>query len=92
MPAPPISIQPECLHVAAARAVAEEAGDVRLDRRLREREVVRPEAHRALLAEERAHHVQQRSLEVGERDAAVDGEPLDLVEDRVCVASSVSRR
>ena len=67
---------------AAAGAVAGEARDVRLHRRLGEREVVRAEAHPALLAEERAHQVEQRPLEVGERDPAVDGEPLDLVEDR----------
>ena len=30
-----------------------------------------------------AHHVQQRSFQVGERDALVDGEALELVEDRI---------
>ncbi len=82
IPEPPISIQPECLQTRAAIAVAEKAGDVGLDRGLREREVVRAEAHLPLLAEERAHEVEQRPLQVGERDAAVDGEPLDLMEDR----------
>src|SRR5438876_5878882 len=40
-----------------------------LDRRLGEREVVRAEADAPLLAEERPHHVQQRPLQVGERQA-----------------------
>ena len=64
----------------AAGAVAEEAADVGLERRLREGEVVRAEAHLALLAEEGSHHVQQRPLEVGHGDPAVDGQALDLVE------------
>src|SRR5215213_8207349 len=68
----------------AAVAVAEEARHVRLDRRLGEGEEVRPEADVAILAEERAHQVGERALQVGERDPAVDGEALDLVEDR-CV-------
>src|SRR5688572_6325329 len=66
----------------ASLAVAEEAGDVRLEGGFREREVVRAEAHLALLAEERAHHVQERSLQVRQCDTPVDGEALDLVEDR----------
>ena len=82
MPAPPISIQPEYLQTRHPLAVAEEARDVRLDRRLREREVVGAEADLPLLAEQGAHEVEQRSLQVGERDAAVDRQPLDLVEDR----------
>ena len=45
-----------------------------------------------VLAEERAHQVEERPLQVGQRDAAVDDEALDLVEDRECVASVVSRR
>ena len=40
------------------------------------------EAHVALLAEEGAHQVGERALQVGERDAPVDREALDLVEDR----------
>src|SRR5919109_2354684 len=66
----------------AAGAAAEKARDVRLERGLREREVVRAEAHLALLAEEPAHHVEERPLQVGHRDPAVDRETLDLVEDR----------
>src|SRR5688572_3076282 len=66
----------------AALALAEKAAHVRLEGRFREWEVVRAEAHLALLAEERAHHVEQRALEVAHGDAAVDGEPFDLVEDR----------
>ena len=31
---------------------------------------------------QRPHHVQQRSAQVGERQAVVDGEPFELVEDR----------
>ena len=80
MPAPPISSQPEYLHKRTL-AVADAAGHVGLDRRLGEREEVRAEADPALLAVERAHHVQERALEIGERQTAVDREPLELVED-----------
>src|SRR4051794_914095 len=66
----------------AAAPVAEEARDVRLDRRLGEGEEVRAEADGAVGPEERAHEREQRPLQVGERDPAVDGEPLDLVEGR----------
>src|SRR5215210_8862447 len=68
----------------AALAVAEEARDVGLDRRLGEGEEVRREADVAILPEERAHQVGERALQVGQRDSAIDGEALDLVEDR-CV-------
>ena len=44
--------------------------------------IVRAEAHRPLLAEERAHHVEERPLQIREREVAVDGEALELVEDR----------
>ena len=64
----------------AAVAVAEVAGDVELDRRLGEGEEARPHAHLAL-AEDGADEELDRAAEVGERDPAVDGEPLDLVED-----------
>ena len=40
----------------------------RLDRGLGEREEVRPEPHAPVLAEHRAHHVQQRALQIGKRD------------------------
>ena len=41
---------------------------------------MRAQAHVALVAEDGARELQQRPLEVGERDVLVDGEPLDLVE------------
>jgi hypothetical protein len=63
-----------------ARPVAVEAGDVDLDARLREREEVRAQPHLALVAEDRAGELQQRALEIGERDVL-----------GVCVAS-LSRR
>ena len=66
----------------AAPAAADEAGDVELDRRLREREEARPHPHLALLAEQRAKELQHGALEVGECDPSVDGEALDLEEDR----------
>src|SRR3954451_10509608 len=59
-----------------ARTAAVEARDVRLHRRLREWEVVRTEADVAIGAVELPHHVEQRSLQVGHRDALVDREPL----------------
>ena len=68
---------------AAACAAADPAGDVGLDRGLGEREVVRAETDAPVRPVERAHHVQERPLEVGERQPAVDGEALELVEDRV---------
>ena len=68
---------------AAARAAADPARDVGLHRGLGEREVVRAEADAPVGPEDRAHHVQQRPLQVGERQPAVDGEALELVEDRV---------
>src|SRR3954451_19603265 len=67
---------------AAAAAAADEAGDVELDRRLREREVARPHPHLPLRAEEPAEEFQHCPLQVGERDAAVDGQALDLQERR----------
>src|SRR3954462_4051311 len=67
----------------AARAAADPARDVRLHRWLGEREVVRAEANAPVGPEDRPHHVQQRPLQVGERDVPVDGEALELVEDRV---------
>ena len=81
-PAPPISIQPGVAADAAAGAVAEEAGDVRLDRRLGEGEVARPDAHLAVGPVQLAREVADRALQVGERDPLVDGEALDLVEER----------
>src|SRR5262249_54872510 len=66
----------------AALARADEAGDVELDRRLGEREVARPHPHLALGPEQRTEELQDGAAEVGERDAAVDGEALDLLEGR----------
>ena len=60
--------------------VAVEARHVDLDARLGEREEVGAQLHLALVAEDRAREREQRPLEVGERDALVDREPLDLVE------------
>src|SRR4029453_19585239 len=41
------------------------------------------EADAAVGPEDRPHYIQQRALQVGEREAAVDGKTLELVEDRV---------
>ena len=68
---------------SAAGAAADPAGDVRLHRGLGEREVVRAEADPPVGAEERAHEMEERPLQVGERDVAVDREPFELMEDRV---------
>jgi len=74
---------------SGSRAAADAARHVRLDRRLGEREVVRAEADAPLLPVERAHHVHAACpLRSGERQPLVDGEPLELVEDR----GSASRR
>ena len=77
---------------AAAGAVADPARDVGLHRRLGEGEVVGAEPDPPVRAEDRPHHVQERALQVGERQSPVDGEALELVEDRVvrrvdCVAA-----
>src|SRR5207248_2063611 len=61
---------------------ADEAGDVELDRRLREREEARSHADLALLPEQRAEELQHGPLQVGQRDPAVDCEALHLKEDR----------
>src|SRR5262249_32361996 len=66
-----------------AGTLAEEARHERLERRLGEREVVRDELRLALLAEQLPQQMQERALEVGERDPAVDREALHLVEHRV---------
>ncbi len=66
----------------AADAAADEAGDVELDRRLGEGEVARAHAHLALGAEERPEELQHGALEVGQGDAPVDRQALDLEEDR----------
>src|SRR6185312_1791085 len=64
----------------AARALAQEAGDVDLDARLGEREEVRAQPDLAVAAEELAGEVLERPLQVGQRQPAVDGEPFDLHE------------
>ena len=56
--------------------------DVELRRRLGEREVARPQARREAGAEERLGERLDRAGQVGQRDVAVDDEPLDLVEHR----------
>src|SRR5512133_1430855 len=63
----------------AATAGAQKTRHVELGGRLREGEEARTHAHLALLAEEHPREVQQRPLQICERDRAVDGEPLDLV-------------
>jgi len=50
------------------------------------------ETQLALLAEEGTHQMQQRPLEIGQRDAAIDGQALDLMEDRAVGGVGVSRR
>src|SRR5829696_7472425 len=65
----------------AAGPVADEARDRRLERRLGEREEVCAEAHLHIPAEEGEGEGEQRPLEVGDRDTAVDGQALDLVEE-----------
>ena len=66
----------------APDAVADEARHADLGARLHEREVRRAEPHPTSLAEQRPREHLERALEVGERDALVDDEALDLVEDR----------
>ena len=44
---------------------------------------MRPDPRLALRPEERAEEVLERALQVGQGEAFVDGEALDLVEDRV---------
>ena len=61
--------------------MAGEALEIHLRGRLREGEVVGAEAHDRLLAVEPLCEHLQRALEVGHRNAAVDHEPLDLVEE-----------
>ena len=67
---------------AAARAVAHEARHADLRPGLHEREVRRPEPDAAALAEHGPGDDLERALQVGERDALVHGQALDLVEDR----------
>ncbi len=59
---------------------AVEAGDVDLDARLGEREVIGLQTDLALGSEDRAGERLEGALEVRERDIGVDREPLDLVE------------
>ncbi len=62
--------------------MAGEALHVHLCGRLGERKVVRPKAHDGVFAVHAANHGLQRAFEVGERDAPVDDQPLNLVENR----------
>src|SRR3954454_18826311 len=66
----------------AASTVAEEAGDVELDRRFGEREVAGAHADVPVRAEQLAEVLLNGAAQVRERDAAVDGEALDLLERR----------
>ena len=83
MPQPPSSIQPECEQHAAALAAAEDAAHRELGRRLGVGEEVGAEAGAdPLVVEQAAHERLDGAEEVGEGDAAVDGQRLDLVEHR----------
>src|SRR5665648_536940 len=64
---------------AAALAAAELAAHVDLDARLGEREEVRAHTDGAVAAEELLREMVHGTLEIGERDALVDDEALDLV-------------
>src|SRR4051812_12923455 len=66
--------------VAQEALAAVEAAHVELHAGLGEREVVRPQAHLALVAEDRPREGEQRPLEVAEREVVVHREALDLVE------------
>ena len=63
-------------------AVAQVAGRVDLGRRLREGEVAGAQADAQARTEEPMHEVQQRPLELGEGDLAIDQKPLHLGEHR----------
>src|SRR5262245_31960836 len=71
-------------HAAPAELEERPVGpnDVELGRRLGEREVRRAQPRRERAAEEGLRELVDRAGEVGERDAAVDDEALDLVEHR----------
>ena len=64
------------------RATAQVAGGVDLCRRLGEGEVAGPQPDPEVRAKEAADEVEQRSLEIGERDARVHEQPLHLGEHR----------
>src|SRR3954452_20134945 len=66
----------------ATGSVTHKTRHVHLDARLGEREVPRAQSHALPRAEHRARELQQRSLEIGQRDVLVDGEALDLGEHR----------
>ena len=76
----------------AALAVAEEAGDVELDRRLGEREEARAHADVAFGAEELAEVLLHRAAQVGERDPRSTARHSTCWNVGECVASGVSRR
>src|SRR5581483_5098504 len=74
-------LQPAGLLAEPASApAAHRAVDRHVDAGLDEREVVAAKADAPLPAEEAPGELEERPLEVGHRDAAIDGEPLDLVE------------
>ena len=70
------------LALGAAGSLAEDAARRDVGARLDEREERRDEARLRPRAEERGEEFLDRPLQVRHRDAALDDEPLDLVEDR----------
>ena len=70
------------LHAAQPDAVAELALDIHFGRGLGEREERWPEAGPRGRREEAVREVDQRRLEIDERDPLVHREPFDLAEDR----------
>src|SRR5690606_27661499 len=72
----------EALSHAVAGLAAKRALHVELGPGLDEGEEARPKADLQLVTEERRDEVVERGLEVGHGHAAVDVEPLDLVEHR----------
>ena len=67
---------------AAAGAVADDAGELELERRLGEGEVVGAPLQRRVRTEERSREEFEGALEIAHRDPLVDAESLDLVEHR----------
>src|SRR5574337_1242853 len=70
---------PAHLAQPAAGALAAEAVDGHIDARFNKREIVAPKADLPLVAEEATHEGIQRPLQIGEGDALINRQPLDLV-------------
>ena len=85
MPQPPHSTQP------APPLLVREV-DVHLGARLGEREERRPEPGPRLRAEHRPREVVEGALEVRHRQVPVDGQALDLMEDRRVGRVEIVRR